>query len=175
MLSLSESPARWRRAPRRRSHAVLKPEEVDPVEMGNALRAPRMRVVATLRRTIGVDRTNARCGARDEGRIAPCEGSRLPPFIDDDRNLYSKHYDRHVICQGSRRKKVRGTCRRGGRRRRIASIVETAARIPHEAHRRAIMNGAGYTWPIRQSLRIEGRSSRVDAVTRALCHGGSFA
>ena len=143
---------------------------------GQRVACPENEVVATLRRTIGVDRTNARCGARDEGRIAPCEGSRLPPFIDDDRNLYSKHHDRHVICQGSRRKKVREAMQ--ARREAAAnreSIVETAARIPHEAHRRAIMNGAGYTWPIRQSLRIEGRSSRVDAVTRALCHGGSFA
>ena len=143
---------------------------------GQRVACPENEVVATLRRTIGVDRTNARCGARDEGRIAPCEGSRLPPFIDDDRNLYSKHYDRHVICQGSRRKKVRGTMQ--ARREAAANrerIVETAARMPHQAHRRAIMNGAGYTWPIRQSLRIEGRSSRVDAVTRALCHGGSFA
>src|ERR1700730_9505007 len=76
---------------------------------GQRVACPENEVVATLRRTIGVDRTNARCGARDEGRIASCEGSKLPPFIDDDRNLYSKHYDRHVICQGSRRKKVRGT------------------------------------------------------------------
>src|ERR1700675_4676888 len=102
---------------------------------GQRVACPENEVVATLRRTIGVDRTNARCGARDEGRIAPCEGSRLPPFIDDDRNLYSKHYDRHVICQGSRRKKVRGTmqARREANRERI---VETAARMPHEAHRR---------------------------------------
>ena len=62
-----------------------------------------------------------------------------------------------------------------GGRSESRRIVETAARMPHQAHRRAIMNGAGHTWPILKSIRIEGRSRRVDAVTRALCHGGGFA
>src|ERR1700681_3271884 len=95
------------------------------------------------------------------------------PFIDDDRNLYSKHYDRHLICQRSRRKKVRGTMQ--ARREAAANRERIVRGYLTKRIDGAIMNRAGYTWAILQSLRIEGRSSRVDAVTRALCHGGSFA
>jgi hypothetical protein len=64
---------------------------------------------------IDIDRTNARQGAREEGRIAHATALGFRPIIDDNSNLYSKHYDCHVIYQGSRGSE-RDNCMGGGRR-----------------------------------------------------------